>query len=261
MFNLVVLSCVIASAVMCSVGLKKYAWFVSVGYGLAVLGCGVVLLVFALRYGSSNLPLYLHCLLLALYGARLSAFLLKREKKNKGIKKLVGSEKGPKVPALAVLLTWIMTAFLTAGQVAPAAYRIYNCSTSSTMQWIAFVLSGVGFLVETVSDMQKNKSKAEDSGAPVMTGFYRLVRCPNYFGEMLLWLGVLLSGIGAIREIQWILPIVGWLYINGVMLTGVRRVCSRQNKSYGALPEFCAYAEKTPALIPLLPWYIPCKKK
>nr|MCR5551658.1 steroid reductase [Oscillospiraceae bacterium] len=67
------------SAVLCAVGFKKFIYFLSVGYGLAVAGEGVAIAVFALTNGNWTVALLLQCLLFLVYGFRLSGFLLLRE--------------------------------------------------------------------------------------------------------------------------------------------------------------------------------------
>ena len=45
------------------------------------------------------------------------------------------------------------------------------------------------------------------------------------------------------------------------MFSGVRRLDLRQNKSYGADPEYQAYAKSVPILLPFVPLYSVAKYK
>ena len=87
------------------------------------------------------------------------------------------------------------------------------------------------------------------------TGLYRIVRCPNYLGEMIFWTGVLISGIGAVSGWQWIVVAIGYICIILVMFSGARRLEIRQNKNYGADPEYQKYGKTVPILLPFIPLY------
>lgn len=67
----------VVAAVLCAVGYYKFVYFLSIGYGFAVAGIGVALVV--LFHGQMAPVHYVQCVLLAAYGARLSGFLLYRE--------------------------------------------------------------------------------------------------------------------------------------------------------------------------------------
>ncbi|MBQ8260264.1 MAG: hypothetical protein IJY97_11960, partial [Clostridia bacterium] len=79
----------IVCAVMCAVGFYKFVYFLSIGYGFAVAGGGIAILVMALINPTAT-PLWIiavQALLFLAYGARLSGFLLVREFKNATFKK------------------------------------------------------------------------------------------------------------------------------------------------------------------------------
>ena len=121
---------------------------------------------------------------------------------------------------------------------------------------IGLVISIVGLIVETVADLQKNAAKKANPGRFVDTGLFRIVRCPNYFGEMLFWTGVFVGGITIYAgPLQWIAALVGYIGIIYVMFSGARRLEIRQNKSYGDDPEYQRYVTTTPIMIPLVPIY------
>ena len=124
--------------------------------------------------------------------------------------------------------------------------------------WViaGIVVMALGLILETSADVQKSLAKRTNPGRFVDTGLYRIVRCPNYFGEMTFWTGVFISGIGSNAGVwQWIAVLAGYLGIIYVMFGGARRLEIRQNKSYGDDPEYQAYVRRTPIMIPFIPLY------
>jgi steroid 5-alpha reductase family enzyme len=83
-----------------------------------------------------------------------------------------------------------------------------------------------------------------------------MVRFPNYFGEMLFWLGVWTSAISAYQTLSyWVLGSAGLQCICLVMLGSSRRLELKQSQRYGSDAAYVAYARKVPILFPLLPIY------
>ena len=110
--------------------------------------------------------------------------------------------------------------------------------------------------METTADLQKNAAKKVNPGRFVDTGLFRIVRCPNYFGEMLFWTGVFVGGITIYAgALQWVVAVVGYLGIIYVMFGGARRLEIRQTRTYGDDPEYQRYVRTTPIMIPLVPLY------
>ena len=106
------------------------------------------------------------------------------------------------------------------------------------------------------ADLQKNAAKKQRPGRFVDTGLYKIVRCPNYFGEMTFWTVVFVSGISSnAGALQWVCTLLGYLGLIYVMFGGARRLEIRQNRSYGDDPEYQAYVKSTPIMIPLIPLY------
>ncbi len=74
-----------------SCGFRKYVWFISLGYGAAIALIGAGLLVIF----SKNLTLVtiLQCVLLIVYGCRLSGYLIYRDRKTAYNKRMKGEVK------------------------------------------------------------------------------------------------------------------------------------------------------------------------
>lgn len=113
-----------------------------------------------------------------------------------------------------------------------------------------------GIVFESASDWQKSKAKAVNPKRFCDTGLFRIVRCPNYLGELIFWTGVLISGLNVLSGAgQWIMALLGYVGIVFVMFSGARRLEIRQNKNYGDDPEYQAYVKSTPIMIPFVPLY------
>jgi steroid 5-alpha reductase family enzyme len=87
-------------------------------------------------------------------------------------------------------------------------------------------------------------------------GLYRLVRCPNYFGEILVWLGSLLAGVPFLHAWwAWAASIVATLCLVLIMMGSTKRLEFQQDERYGRLPEYQDYVRSVPVLIPFIPVY------
>lgn len=249
----------VISLVLCLVGFYKYVYFLSIGYGFSVSGIGVALAVMSLMgIFEASLPHYILFALFIIYGIRLSGFLLVREIKNvayqKTLKEATGDEKA--MPIFVKVTIWIFVAILYVAQTSPVFFRMYNGGEVSGFAWAGIVICILGIVLESIADQQKSAQKKVRPDKVATEGLYKIVRCPNYFGEILFWTGIFVSSLDILSGAgQWIMAIVSYICIVFIMFNGAQRLEKRQMKRYGDDPEYKAYADKTPIIIPLLPIY------
>ncbi len=232
-------------------GFKKYVWFISVGYGLAVALTGAALL--GMYHGVLSTGTLLQCILLIVYGCRLWMFLAYREIKsasyNATMKKEIKSGKGMSFFVKAMI--WISASLLYVCETSPVWIRLFDHKGTDVFCIIGLVISITGVILESTADYQKNEAKKKNPHRFVDTGLYKYVRCPNYFGEMLFWTGMFISGLNIYTGIaQWLIPLIGYIGIIYVMFGGARRLEIRQNRNYGSDPVYQNYVKTTPILIP-----------
>ena len=251
-------------AVMCAVGFYKFVYFLSIGYGFAIAGGGIAVLIMYLVNPTAT-PLWIVLVETALfiaYGVRLSGFLLVRELKNVSFRKTdvakdtLAKNNEKKMPIFVLATIWIVVAILYTTQVSPMLFRVVNESTDVVVPVIGFAISIFGLILETIADNQKSAQKKERPDMVATKGLYRIVRCPNYLGEITFWTGVFVSGITAYKTPgQWIMAIIAYICIVYIMFNGAQRLEKRQMARYGENEEYNEYANKTPIIIPLIPLY------
>lgn len=251
-------------AVLCAVGFYKFVYFLSIGYGFAVCGGGIAVLIMYL-ISPSQTPLWLmlaETVLFVIYGVRLSGFLLVRELKSISYKKTdvakstLAKNGEKKMPFFVLFTIWISVAVLYVMQVSPMLFRYVNESTDVILPIIGFAVSIFGIILESVADSQKSAQKKENPDMVATKGLYKIVRCPNYFGEIIFWTGVFVSGITTYSTIgQWITAVLAYVCIVFIMFNGAQRLEKRQLGRYGNNEEYTEYANKTPIILPLIPIY------
>lgn len=253
------------SVLVSAVGWKYFIYFFSLGYGYGVAALAITMVL--LHTASITLAEVALCVLLFVFGCRLGTYLFIRERKAAAYRKILYDPSLQKKKPVGVIVTvWMFCAILYVLQVSPVAFRMMNRANGAVVSdlwaWIGAAVTLCGILLEALSDAQKSAAKKLNPKRFVDTGLYRIVRCPNYLGEVVIWTGVLLSGIGASLAVwQWIVAALGYLGIVYVMFSGARRLELRQNEVYGNDPEYQAYVKRTPILIPLLPIYSVVKYK
>ena len=254
----------IVCAVMCAVGFYKFVYFLSIGYGFAIAGGGIAVFVmyFTEKSDAPLLVVLLQLILFVMYGARLSGFLLAREFKNASFRKTevakstLAKNDEKKMPVFVLATIWVFVSILYTAQVSPMLFRVVNNSTDYTLPIIGMVISVLGIILESAADAQKSAQKKARPDMVATQGLYKIVRCPNYFGEITFWIGVFVSGISTYSTVgQWITAIVALICIIFIMFNGAQRLEKRQMARYGDNKEYNDYANKTPIIIPLLPIY------
>lgn len=251
-------------AVLCAVGFYKFVYFLSIGYGFAVAGGGITVLVMYLLNPTAT-PWWIVVIEAALflaYGIRLSGFLLVRELKNASFKKTdvakdtLAKNNEKKMPVFVLATIWVSVAVLYTAQVSPMLFRYSNAATDVVLPIIGFAISIFGLILESIADNQKSAQKKENPDMVATKGLYRIVRCPNYLGEIIFWTGIFVSGISAYATVgQWITAILAYICIVFIMFNGAQRLEKRQMARYGDNKEYNDYANKTPIILPLLPIY------
>ena len=239
-----------------SIGFKNYVWFISIGYGFSIAAEGLAMLL--MYKDGLSAGTILCCLLFIAYGCRLGGYLAYRELKSTSYAKNMKGEikDGKTVPFGVKIAIWVTCAVLYVTQIAGVFYRLHNGAGTSVWTWIGAAVMLFGIVLESAADIQKNKAKKINPRRFVDTGLYRIVRCPNYLGEMIFWTGVLISGIGAVQGAgQWAVVLTGYIGIIFVMFSGARRLEIRQNKNYGKDPEYQKYVKTVPILVPFIPLY------
>lgn len=250
----------VLSLLVCLCGFKKYVYFMSIGYGFSVAIIGAAMAVMSLIgiYPTAGLAHYLQFALFVIYGFRLSGFLLIRELKNAAYRKTLAEATGDesKMPIFVKVVMWLTMGVLYTAQTSGVAFRLFNGTESTICQWIGIAISLFGIILEAIADQQKSAQKAKRPDMVATEQLYKIVRCPNYFGEILFWTGVTVSSLDILQGIgQWITVIIAYILIVFIMFNGAQRLEKRQMKRYGNNAEYKAYADKTPIIIPLLPIY------
>ena len=246
----------IICAVCSSIGFIKFIYFISVGYGFAITGAGVFLMIY--YWNQMSLVIALQCMVLIIYGVRLGGYLLIRDLKSYTYHKTIkdSTKDHTYKPFLSKVMIWICVSILYVMQVSPICYRLANHDSASLLSYISLVIMIGGVVLEAVGDMQKSKAKVKNPNRFCDKGVYRFVRCPNYLGEILFWTGVFVSGFDTFVGVgQWGIAIAGYLMIFYIMLSGAKRIEERQDKNYGKNQEYQVYKENTPILIPMIPVY------
>lgn len=128
----------------------------------------------------------------------------------------------------------------------------------NVFDFIGLPLWGIGFLFETIADMQKSyfRSKPENQSKWISSGLWSISRHPNYFGEITLWTGVALSSFGGLSYQDWrsylvfISPLFTSFLLNFV--SGIPLLENKSDKLYGDNEEYKKYKKRTPVLIPFI---------
>ena len=120
---------------------------------------------------------------------------------------------------------------------------------------VGFLVWVFGFAIEVIADTQKIRFNAnpDNKGKFIQTGLWSRSRHPNYFGEIMLWVGVAIITLPVLQGWQWIAlisPVFVTLLLTRV--SGVPMLEQKADKKWGGQEDYESYKKGTPVLIPKL---------
>lgn len=121
---------------------------------------------------------------------------------------------------------------------------------------LGWALWCVGFLVEAVADGQKFAFRGVPSnkGRFITSGLWRYSRHPNYFGEILMWLGICTSCSSCLsgwRWLAWLSPAFNALLL--LFVSGVPMLEKAGEAKWGSEPDYRHYMDNTSCIVPWFP--------
>jgi steroid 5-alpha reductase family enzyme len=146
---------------------------------------------------------------------------------------------------------WVL---LTAG----AAIAAITSGHKTNFGWlglVGLVLWLIGFSIEAIADNQKRifKQQKNTHSDFIQTGLWSRSRHPNYFGEILLWIGVAIIAYPALNEWQ-LVTLVSPIFVI-VLLTKISGIPMQEEQAQKRWKDNQAYQDykkRTPVLIPKL---------
>ena len=120
---------------------------------------------------------------------------------------------------------------------------------------VGFVVWAIGFGIEVLADAQKNRFRAnpENKGKFIHTGLWARSRHPNYFGEITLWVGVMIIALPVLRGWQWV-TLISPIFVTLLLtrISGVPLLEKKADQKWGGQEDYEEYKKNTPVLIPKL---------
>ena len=119
--------------------------------------------------------------------------------------------------------------------------------------YIGMVVFIFGFVVEIIADQQKStfRKNPKNKDQFISHGLWSYSRHPNYFGEIILWLGISIMSFSSLSSWQYITLISPlFTYMLLVYISGVRILEIAGMEKWGHLENYQKYIRRTPSLFP-----------
>lgn len=156
------------------------------------------------------------------------------------------------------LIAWTTQGLWIAFSLAAALAAV----TSTTRRDLGvFAVTGVatwvfGFAIEAVADQQKRRFRADTANRDrfISSGLWAWSRHPNYFGEIMLWLGIAIIALPNLAGWQWLTMLSPlFVYVLLTRISGIPLLERYADDKWGGEADYEAYKARTPVLLPRRP--------
>ena len=186
--------------------------------------------------------------LIAVWAIRLGTFLFRRIKKD-------GSDSrfdDIKPNFARFLMAWCLQGVWVSVTAAAGLAAIASQSKTAlgVIGCIGIAVWIAGFAIEVIADWQKRQHRASNPGEFISSGLWAWSRHPNYFGEIMLWVGIAIIALPALSGWQYatlISPV--FVYLLLTRASGVPLLEAKSDKRWGDDPEYQKYKENTSVLM------------
>lgn len=189
--------------------------------------------------------------MILLWAIRLGGFLLIRVWKHKKDSRFDGMRES----FLRFLRFWLLQG-LTVWAVLIPSILFFNNAPAAISPY-ASIGSGlwiIGLLIEAIADWQKYQFKNDTSnkGKWIESGLWKYSRHPNYFGEILLWIGVYVYTLFGLNQTDALIGAIGPIFIASLIIfvSGIPILEKKANEKWGDDPQYQKYKKGTGVLIP-----------
>ena len=192
--------------------------------------------------------------MVVIWAARLGSYLFVRIRKAGEDKRFADIK--PSLPRF--LNTWTLQGLWVSLTLAAALVAVTTTERVGigTVTAIGLLVWVAGFGLEAVADAQKIRFRAypANKGPFIRTGLWSWSRHPNYFGEILLWVGVAVVALPVLRGWQWV-ALISPLFVALLLLrvSGVPMLEKAADEKWGGQLDYEAYKHRTSLIVPLPP--------
>ncbi len=219
-------------------------------YGITFVILSWILLIY---YKMFTLPNIILAIMITFWGLRLAGYLFYRILKTKKDERFNGIREN----------FWKFAKFWTFQSIAifvimlPIIFFMSTpmINTLTIFSVVGFFIWAIGFITESVADQQKFKfrNNPKNKGKWIETGLWNYSRHPNYFGEILCWIGVFVYVIPILSAWTWmaiISPIS--IIVTLLFFSGIPLLEKKSDEMFGKKKEYKEYKKSTSVLIPWL---------
>ena len=155
------------------------------------------------------------------------------------------------------LVWWTMSALWVFLTTANALTLIINNKklVNQPIFYLGLLIWFIGILFEIIADEQKRRFRLNERnrGKYISSGLWSISRHPNYFGEIILWIGIAIISLPTLSGFQYVTLISPlFIYLLLTRISGVNLLEESSDKKWGDLQEYEQYKRETPILVPFI---------
>lgn len=213
----------------------------------------IALAIFGLTNHAVTFPSLVLATMIFTWAIRLGSYLLNRIRKIGKDKRF--DERREKFWSFATF--WLLQGVTVWVVLLPSNLFFGNDVESlPTVAYLGSLIWLIGLIIEALSDKQKYDfiNDPKNKGKWVNTGLWKYSRHPNYFGEILLWIGVYIFTIFGLSQTQTLIGLLGPLYIAVLIIfvSGIPLLEKSAEKKWGEDKNYQKYKNTTGVLVPFL---------